>query len=637
MKQILLSFIFIVSAASLFAQSQRTVLMEEFTQASCPPCEATTPALNALMEANEGRVVQVRYQTSWPGVDPMNADNPTEVRTRVDYYGVTGVPNFNFDGVTNGATVPTQGQLDNASAADAPVLVEVSHELAADLQSMSVTVSVTNEGTTDYSMANDRLRVALVEEVINWPFRPGSTSIQDFEFVMKTFFTTPEGMEMPDVAAGETWEMTWDGLALPAVIYNYNLLAVTAFIQNDSGRGIVNAGASHAVELSGYPDYSVADVSVGEDGLCDYAFTPAAIVTNEGTAAASGAVVNFFVDGTFIEAVTVDEEIAGGSTAQVDFTPYELGAGTNAITFEVEGGNTQDIALLNNFSAGASFPKAAPAEGDLERDFEGQGAGEAPANTILDTPTATFILNADALQIATPIGGFGLSANSVRVNFYQWNNDGSLPFTGSMAIAEQVQITDEVNSLTFDWAFTTWSGSNDGLAVEVSNDCGETYSELWAMSGSSLATAPEVNSNNVAFVPTAAQWRSADVDLSQFMGEEVLVRFRFDTGWGDMLYLDNVNVLGVSSLDELDANESFDVYPNPVSDVLNLDMNITETANVSVRVLNILGELVMTEQLGSVYGRQIEQLNVADLQAGSYLLHINVGDKEVVRRVSIVD
>ena len=637
MKQILLSFIFIISAASLFAQSQRTVLMEEFTQASCPPCEATTPALNALMIANEEKVVQIRYQTSWPGVDPMNADNPAEVQTRVDYYGVTGVPNFNFDGVTNGAAVPTQGQLDDAHAADAPVLVEVSHELAADLQSMSVTVKVINEGTTDYSMGNDKLRVALVEEVINWPFRPGSTSIQDFEFVMKTFFTTPAGMDMPDVAAGETWEMTWDGLELPAVVYNYNLLAVTAFIQNDTGRGVINAGASHAVALSGYPDYAVENVSVGDDGLCDYAFAPSAIVNNVGTTAASGAVVNFLVDGNIVETITVAEEIAGGSSTQVDFTPLDLGAGTNAVTFVVEGGAAQDIALLNNFSTAVTFPKAALPAGDLERDFEGQTAGEAPANTILDTPTTTFVLNADALQLATPIGGYGLSANSVRINYYQWTNDGSLPLSGSMAIAEQIEITDLVNTLTFDWAFTTWGGSNDGLAVEVSNDCGETYTELWGLSGASLATAPELNQNQEAFAPDASEWRSADIDLAAYMGETVLVRFRFDTGWGDMMYLDNISIQGVSSLDELDTNESFDVYPNPVSDVLNLDMNITETANVSVRVLNVLGELVMTEQLGSVYGRQIEQLNVADLQAGSYLLHINVGDKEVVRRVSIVD
>ena len=637
MKQILLSLIFIVSAASLFAQSQRTVLMEEFTQASCPPCEATTPALNSLMEANEGRVVQIRYQTSFPGVDPMNADNPEEVLERRNYYGVNSVPNFNFDGSTNGAAVHTQAQLDNAQSIESPVLVEVSHELAADLQTMSVTVKVINEGATDYSMANDKLRVALVEEVINWPFTPGSTSIQDFEFVMKTFFTTTAGMDMPDVAAGETWEMTWDGLALPAVIYNYNLLAVTAFIQDDTGRGVINAGASHAVELSGYPDYSIADVSEGDDGLCDYGFTPSVVVTNEGSAAASGAVVNFLVDGTLVEAVTVSEEIAGGASTQVDFTPYELGAGTNAITFQVDGGATQDVALLNNISSGTTFPKAAPADGDLERDFEDQVAGTTPQNTILDTPTGTFIVDADILQLPTPIGGYGLSPNSVRVNFYQWTNDGSLPLTGSMAIAEQVEITDEVNTVTFDWAFTTWSASNDGLAVEVSNDCGETYTEVWVMRGSSLATAPEINSNDTAFTPSASQWSSADVDLSSFMGETVLVRFRFDSAWGDMLYIDNVTVKGVSSLDELDSNESFEVYPNPVSDVLNLDMNITETANVSVRVLNMLGELVMTEQLGSVHGRQVEQLNVADLQAGSYLLHINVGDKEVVRRVSIVD
>src|SRR6188768_1748133 len=80
------------------AQSQRLVLFEEFTQASCPPCATTNPGLNAMLNANQSKVVSVKYQTSWPGTDPMNAQNPTEVQTRVTYYNVTGVPDGELDG-----------------------------------------------------------------------------------------------------------------------------------------------------------------------------------------------------------------------------------------------------------------------------------------------------------------------------------------------------------------------------------------------------------------------------------------------------------------------------------------------------------------------------------------------------------
>jgi len=75
-----------------FAQAQRLVLVEEFTQASCPPCASQNPGFNDLIDANPDKIRSIKYQESWPGVDPMNAQNPTQVATRTSYYGVNAVP-----------------------------------------------------------------------------------------------------------------------------------------------------------------------------------------------------------------------------------------------------------------------------------------------------------------------------------------------------------------------------------------------------------------------------------------------------------------------------------------------------------------------------------------------------------------
>src|SRR3954467_14352034 len=95
-------FLLVVStfiSALAFGQSQRLVLAEEFTQASCPPCASQNPAFNALLTANASKVTSIKYQTSWPGTDPMNAQNPNEVATRVALYNVSGVPDSPMDGV----------------------------------------------------------------------------------------------------------------------------------------------------------------------------------------------------------------------------------------------------------------------------------------------------------------------------------------------------------------------------------------------------------------------------------------------------------------------------------------------------------------------------------------------------------
>ena len=65
------------------AQSQRLTLLEEFTQASCGPCASQNPALNTLLSGNESKAVSIKYQTNWPGVDPMNTQTQTWVAPRV--------------------------------------------------------------------------------------------------------------------------------------------------------------------------------------------------------------------------------------------------------------------------------------------------------------------------------------------------------------------------------------------------------------------------------------------------------------------------------------------------------------------------------------------------------------------------
>jgi PKD repeat protein/photosystem II stability/assembly factor-like uncharacterized protein len=102
-------------------------------------------------------------------------------------------------------------------------------------------------------------------------------------------------------------------------------------------------------------------------------------------------------------------------------------------------------------------------------------------------------------------------------------------------------------SLTFDVAYARYSATySDTLEVSVSNDCGETfYSVGYLKGGSDLATVPD---NTSTFIPTSdTDWREETVDLSSFIGSEnVIVRFMNIGGWGNMLYVDNINVIGTT-------------------------------------------------------------------------------------------
>ncbi len=638
MKKILLLAFTMFSINSAFTQTQRAIFVEEFTQASCPPCETTTPALNAILATNVEKVVQLRYQTSWPGVDPMNADNPGEVQDRVDYYGVNGVPNLLLDGVDTGTPgTVSQAQIDNAFAQESPVSMTLTHSLADDLSTVNVTVTVTNEGADPYSMASNRLRVAVMEEDITWDAPPGSTSLVVFEAVMKTFITTTAGMEIPEIAAGETWTMTWEDFVLPPRVYDFNKLGVVAFIQDDSNRSVAQSVLSPSQELTGYPDLDVVNSATTDGGLCDLAFVGSADVTNAGDADADSYSVDMIINGQLVQTKTFEEALAAGASTTVTFDEIDLATGTSVFGYilNVPQG---DISTANNTSNAITIGKASGVAESIDRDYENEVADAFTpvAGTIVDVPFNTLnftVVNQTLLGGNNPIGGYGESANAISVYFWQWSP--AFDPNGSMIIADQYEVPAEGVNLSFDYAYTSWGGSNDRLVVEVSRDCGETFDEVFNQSGSQLATAPEFNNNNAFFVPTADQWRTIESDLSAYAGETILLRFRVVSSFGDNMYIDNIALRVITDVNELDANESLNVYPNPASTSANVELTTANASNVQLKVIDMLGRTVKSENLGTVNGTVNHALDVSTLSNGSYLIFMNVDGRDVVKRLSI--
>ncbi|MBI2259466.1 MAG: PKD domain-containing protein [Flavobacteriia bacterium] len=101
-------------------------------------------------------------------------------------------------------------------------------------------------------------------------------------------------------------------------------------------------------------------------------------------------------------------------------------------------------------------------------------------------------------------------------------------------------------TLTFDVAYAPYDGTYfDGLEVLVSTDCGVNFTSVYLKSGTTLATA---SATTVAFVPTSGQWRNESVDLTSFVGNNsVIVVFRNIAGYGNLLYVDNINISGMAS------------------------------------------------------------------------------------------
>jgi PKD repeat protein len=101
--------------------------------------------------------------------------------------------------------------------------------------------------------------------------------------------------------------------------------------------------------------------------------------------------------------------------------------------------------------------------------------------------------------------------------------------------------------LFFDVAYSQYDLQySDSLAVMVSSDCGLTYTQVYMKGGTTLATAP--NDSNSIFTPTAAQWRTDTVYLNAYAGmSNVMVSFQNRGHYGQAIYVDNINIVGINS------------------------------------------------------------------------------------------
>ena len=99
MKRLLVIVILMIALMAGYSQSQRLVLLEEFTSATCGPCVSANNNFHTWQTQNPDKFTSIYYHVNWPSPgDPMNLANPSENGARVSFYGVSYVPQSNLDG-----------------------------------------------------------------------------------------------------------------------------------------------------------------------------------------------------------------------------------------------------------------------------------------------------------------------------------------------------------------------------------------------------------------------------------------------------------------------------------------------------------------------------------------------------------
>ena len=89
------------------------------------------------------------------------------------------------------------------------------------------------------------------------------------------------------------------------------------------------------------------------------------------------------------------------------------------------------------------------------------------------------------------------------------------------------------------------------------------------------------------------------------------------------------------SIDELDQEISFAVYPNPSNGLVNILFQEAEKGAYTVSLMNVLGQEVFNEDITVDSSTENRSFNFSHLEKGIYLLNVSHGSVNTVKRVTI--
>jgi hypothetical protein len=83
---------------------------------------------------------------------------------------------------------------------------------------------------------------------------------------------------------------------------------------------------------------------------------------------------------------------------------------------------------------------------------------------------------------------------------------------------------------------------------------------------------------------------------------------------------------GSSKISNGTAINNLAIYPNPSRDIFNISFTSEEVQNLKVRILNIIGEELVSENLEQFIGEYTKQIDLNNNAKGIYFLEIEMDD-----------
>ncbi|MCX6276570.1 MAG: T9SS type A sorting domain-containing protein [Bacteroidetes bacterium] len=323
MKRILSIVVFFCILATGYSQSQRLVLLEEFTSSTCGPCAGVNPTFHTWQLQNPDKFTSIYYHVNWPATgDPMNLANPQENGARVNYYGVTYVPESNLDGnyYNGSASSWTMTTVNNRYAMPSPVSVQVKHWLSAAQDSVYSTLLVTcTQDFTGTLVAHN----VIIEKWIHFNSAPGSNGEKDFYNVMKKMLPGSSGTPMPSSMVTGDYVLL-EGSWKFGTVYDKTQIASVGFVQNKNTKEIFNTANSstNALVLPYNTDLQVLNILNVPAKTCKNKVSPIVKVRNNGNNLITSMTIKYSINNGAVNTFTWNGSLGSMEKANISLPEY---------------------------------------------------------------------------------------------------------------------------------------------------------------------------------------------------------------------------------------------------------------------------------------------------------------------------
>lgn len=357
---------------------------------------------------------------------------------------------------------------------------------------------------------------------------------------------------------------------------------------------------------------------------------------------------------------------------------YAIDANGNTVAILILG-TTEDVVLLKSTDAGATWTKKIIREFPIARYTGGitDANGDSVADTLLgvtsngsvvvDHNGTVHVAFCDLLVLDADGSGLSvfLTATSDYINY--WND-------ADTTIVPVPTLLDLNNNGTFDSGSDFTGGSlvrygNSGFSLNPMlsrGAVGSTFQNYITMTYCAVAEEDTndvgVDFRNVYLVATpdhGATWTDI-VNISNTSNQEnmfVTVPAELDADgtvhmqWqqdfdpgnavqgahastvADIVYDSYQLTTGLNNSKKLDA--SIVAFPNPTSDVTNLNITMNNASKAEIKLVNMLGQTVRTMSVELTAGANKVSMNVADLSAGLYSVVLTSNGKSATEKIMV--